>query len=49
MRNQPIIEKIELHEFEWDLVDLGADPAGAIPTYVPGEKLRRSQSGSGST
>ena len=41
MRNQPIIERIELHEFQWDLVDIGTGPVGAIPTYVPGEKLRR--------
>ncbi len=43
MKSQPIIEKIELHEFAWDLQDIGTGPVGAIPTYAPGEKLHHVQ------
>lgn len=41
MKQDPIITKIEVHEFEWQLVDVGLDPSGAIPTYRPGDTYTR--------
>ena len=41
MKDRPIITKIEVHYFKWDLQDIGLDPTGAIPTYRPGDKLPR--------
>ena len=37
----PIITRIEAHQFEWELHDVGLDPAGLIPTYVPGARYKR--------
>jgi len=42
MRGKPIITKIEIIEFTDELKDVGLDPTGAIPTYSPGSKLKRS-------
>ena len=39
----PKITKVEVHEFQWDLQDIGSDPTGRIATYVPGEKLTLAQ------
>ena len=41
MKQDPIIAKIEVHEFEWQLKDIGLDPTGAIPTYRPGDSYTR--------
>lgn len=41
MKNDPSITKIEVHEFEWQLHDVGLDPAGVIPTYRPGDAYTR--------
>ena len=42
MRSKPIIERIEVIEFVHALEGVGLDATGAIPTYCPGEVLRRS-------
>ncbi len=41
MQPVPRITKIEVHEFEWALQDVGLDPSGAIPTYRPGDRYMR--------
>ena len=41
MKAEPTITKITVDEFEWDLQDVGVDPAGVIPTYRPGDNLPR--------
>ena len=41
MKEQPIITKLELYEYEWWMQDVGLDPSGAIPTYRPGDRYRR--------
>ena len=41
MKDKPTITRIEVHEFEWELKDVGADPTGAIPTYKPGSVFPR--------
>lgn len=43
MRNLPIIQRIELHQFTWELRDIGTGPVGAIATYVPGAIQRSTQ------
>ena len=41
MRAEPIITRIVVDEFEWELHDIGLDPTGAIPTYRPGDTFTR--------
>ncbi len=41
MRAEPIITRIVVDEFEWELHDIGLDPTGAIPTYRPGDTVTR--------
>jgi L-alanine-DL-glutamate epimerase-like enolase superfamily enzyme len=40
-RDEPIITKIEVWEYEWILADVGLDPSGAIPTYRPGDRFKQ--------
>ena len=42
MNPRPIITKIEVSEYAWDLKDVGLDATGAIPTYRPGDVMKRS-------
>ena len=41
MRAEPVIDRIEVFEYEWTLPDVGLDSTGAIPTYRPGDKFLR--------
>ena len=41
MKKRPVITSIELYEFLDTLKDVGIDPTGAIPTYMPGSSLPR--------
>lgn len=41
MKGKPIITKIEVHEFECGLKDIGTDSTGSISTYRPGDTLIR--------
>jgi L-alanine-DL-glutamate epimerase-like enolase superfamily enzyme len=41
MDPRPIITKIEVYEYEWELKDVGLDATGAIPTYRPGDAYKR--------
>src|SRR3712207_492993 len=41
MNARPIITKIEVCEYEWELKDVGLDATGAIPTYRPGDAFKR--------
>jgi len=43
MRKSPKITKVEVHEFQYDLRDIGSDPTGRIATYIPGETLTLTQ------
>jgi L-alanine-DL-glutamate epimerase-like enolase superfamily enzyme len=41
MNPRPIITKIEVHEYQWELKNVGLDATGAIPTYRPGDVFNR--------
>ena len=40
MKDRPKITKIEVHQFEFEIKDVGLEPPIAIPVYEPGTVTR---------